>query len=75
MQAAVTTDLPPYVVSMGVPARPHRVNTHRLTKLGVSPDSHEQLEAVLLHGSHDLAGLPDVLLPPIAAWQERQSRA
>lgn len=73
MQAAVTTDLPPYVVSMGVPARPRRLNTHRLTRLGVSADCHDLLEAVLLNGSNDLTGIPDVLLPSITAWRERQS--
>jgi len=72
MQAAVTTDLPPYVVSMGVPARPARLNTHRLQRLGVPESSLEQLGAVLLEDSHDLAGLPDGLLPAITAWLERR---
>ncbi|PVG81368.1 UDP-N-acetylglucosamine acyltransferase [Nocardioides gansuensis] len=73
MQSAVTRDLPPYVVSMGVPARPARLNTHRLDRLGVSPDHHAQLEAVLLAGSTDTAGLPDLILAPIHAWHERRA--
>ncbi|GAA4104512.1 hypothetical protein ACFFOS_04975 [Nocardioides kongjuensis] len=71
MQAAVTTDLPPYVVSMGVPARPRRLNTHRLQRLGVTEDQHAHLAAVLLGGSRDTAGLPGPLLPSITAWLER----
>lgn len=75
MQAAVTTDLPPYVVSRGVPARAGRLNTHRLDRLGVDPAHHVQLEAVLLRGSRDLAGLPEELVPAIAAWLERHATA
>ncbi|GAA1508903.1 UDP-N-acetylglucosamine acyltransferase [Nocardioides humi] len=71
MQAAVTTDLPPYVVSMGVPARPRRLNTHRLQRLGVAEADLDQLAAVLLEGSRDIAGLPETLLPSITAWLER----
>lgn len=72
MQSAVTADLPPYVVSMGVPARPRRLNTHRLDRLGVPAEAHPTLEAVLLKGS--FVGDPD--LPPrlsaaIAAWRAR----
>jgi UDP-N-acetylglucosamine acyltransferase len=72
MQAAVTTDLPPYVVSMGVPARPRRLNTHRLQRLGIADDQQTQLSAVLLGGSRDLAGVPEQLLPSITAWLERR---
>lgn len=68
MQAAVTTDLAPYVVSMGVPARPVRLNTFRLDRLGVPADAHPALEAVLLGGSDDLSGIPDVLLTDVGAW-------
>jgi UDP-N-acetylglucosamine acyltransferase len=71
MQAAVTRDLPPYVVSAGVPARPLRLNTYRLTRLGVPDEAHAQLEAVLLRGSRDLADLPDPLRPAIEAWLDR----
>ena len=41
MQSAVTRQLPPYVVSMGVPARPARLNTYRLARLGVPAEQHE----------------------------------
>ena len=71
MQAAVTRDLPPYVVSAGVPARPTRLNTYRLTRLGVPDEAHAPLEAVLLRGSRDLAGIPDALRPAIEAWLAR----
>lgn len=72
MQAAVTSELPPFVVSRGVPARPGRLNTHRLDRLGVDAQHHAQLEAVLLGDSLDTAGLPSSLLPPITAWLGRR---
>jgi len=71
MQSAVTRDLPPYVVSMGVPARPSRLNTHRLARLGIDEGAHARLESVLLGGSRDLAGIPDSLLPSVRAWLDR----
>jgi UDP-N-acetylglucosamine acyltransferase len=73
MQAAVVDDLPPYVVSSGVPARPRRLNTHRLDRLGVDAGSHPHLEAILLHGSTDVAGLPDQVRPAIEAWLQRRA--
>lgn len=75
MQSAVTRQLPPYVVSMGVPARPARLNTHRLSRLGVTEDQHEPLAAVLLHGSRDTSALPDALRGPVEAWLERTAAA
>lgn len=71
MQSAVTRQLPPYVVSMGVPARPTRLNTHRLGRLGIGEDQHEPLEAVLLRGSQDTSAISPALLGPIRAWLER----
>lgn len=73
MQAAVTTDLPPYVVSMGVPARPIRLNTYRLDRLGVPAQAHDMLRAVLLEGGAepDPSDLPEQLRPAIAAWRAR----
>ena len=44
MQSAVTRDLPPYVVSKGVPAKPARLNIHRLDRLGVDEGAHAQPE-------------------------------
>jgi UDP-N-acetylglucosamine acyltransferase len=73
MQAAVTRDLPPYTVSVGVPARPVRLNTHRLDRLGVDPAAHPRLEAVLLGTDRDLTGVPEPLLPAVRAWLERQA--
>ncbi len=72
MQSAVTRELPPFVVSMGVPAKAARLNTYRLDKLGVQPDQHEVLEAVLLRDSDDLSGLDDALRRPISAWRSRR---
>lgn len=71
MQSAVTRQLPPYVVSMGVPARAARLNTHRLDRLGVPQDQHEPLAAVLLHGSLDTSAVAEDLQAPITAWLER----
>ncbi len=71
MQSAVTRDLPPYVVSKGVPAKPGRLNTHRLDRLGVAAESHDALRAVLIDGSRDLSGVPETLLPAVHAWLER----
>ncbi len=73
MQAAVTRDLPPYTVSMGAPAKPSRLNTYRLAKLGVAEDDYPQVHAVVIDGSRDSAGLPDRLLPAIEAWWARQT--
>lgn len=74
MQSAVTADLPPYVVSMGVPARPHRLNTHRLDRLGVPASAHAALESALLDGSAARdADLPPQLSAAIAAWRSRTS--
>lgn len=71
MQSAVTRQLPPFVVSMGVPAKPSRLNTYRLDRLGVSPDQHAPLAAVVLHGSRDTSGLGDLLRVPVEAWLDR----
>jgi UDP-N-acetylglucosamine acyltransferase len=73
MQAAVTRNLPPYAVSMGAPAKPTRLNTYRLDKLGVDPGLHAQIHAVVIEGSRDAGGLPEQLLPPIEAWWDRQA--
>ncbi len=71
MQSAVTRQLPPYVVSKGVPARPVRLNTHRLSRLGVPEDQHESLAAVVLHGSRDTSALSPSLRGPVESWLER----
>ena len=71
MQSAVTRQLPPFVVSMGVPARPSRLNTHRLDRLGVPHEQHAALAAVVLGGSRDTSGLDDVLRGPVEAWLDR----
>ena len=71
MQSAVTRHLPPYVVSMGVPARPTRLNTYRLDKLGIPAGQHEHLAAVVLHGSHDTSELDATLRGPVEAWLAR----
>lgn len=71
MQAAVTRQLPPFVVSMGVPAKPARLNTYRLDKLGVPHDQHAPLAAVVLQGSRDTSGLSDLLRGPVEAWLDR----
>jgi UDP-N-acetylglucosamine acyltransferase len=71
MQSAVTRELPPFVVSMGVPARAARLNTHRLDRLGVPADQHEPLAAVLLHGSRDTSAIQDSLRPAVDAWLDR----
>lgn len=71
MQSAVTRDLPPYVVSRGVPARPTRLNTHRLDRLGIAASDHAALEAVLLGGHRELDDVPELLLPAVRAWLAR----
>jgi len=71
MQSAVTRELPPYVVSMGVPARATRLNTYRLDRLGVPGDQHEPLAAVLLHGSRDTSAITEPLRASVDAWLER----
>jgi UDP-N-acetylglucosamine acyltransferase len=71
MQSAVTRQLPPYVVSMGVPARASRLNTYRLDRLGVSADHHQPLAAVVLHGSRDTSAIPEALRGAVDAWLER----
>jgi UDP-N-acetylglucosamine acyltransferase len=73
MLAAVSRDLPPYVVSLGAPARPSRLNTYRLARLGVAEELYPQIHAVVLEGSRDAAGLPALLIPAIEAWWERQA--
>ena len=73
MQSAVTRQLPPYVVSMGVPARPARLNTYRLDRLGITVEQQEALAAVVLHGSRDTSGLDEQLRAPVEAWLERTS--
>lgn len=72
MQSAVTRELPPFVVSMGVPARPIRLNTHRLDRLGVAPEQHEPLAAVLLAGSRDTSALSETTRRPVEAWLSRR---
>jgi UDP-N-acetylglucosamine acyltransferase len=71
MQSAVTSQLPPYVVSMGVPARPARLNTHRLARLGVPDSQHQALAAVLLRGSRDTSSLPHALRGHVESWLAR----
>jgi UDP-N-acetylglucosamine acyltransferase len=71
MQSAVTRHLPPFVVSMGVPATPSRLNTYRLDRLGVTPEQHAPLAAVVLQGSRDTSGLDDLLRAPVEAWLDR----
>lgn len=75
MQSAVTRDLPPFVVSMGVPARPGRLNTYRLDRLGVEPEHHSRLSAVLLGGDRDLVGLPESVAHAVGRWHERLATA
>lgn len=74
MQSAVTRDLPPFVVSMGVPARPARLNHHRLDRLGVEPEERDRLRAVLLEGDSDLSGVPVACLGAVEAWVGRTAR-
>ncbi|HEY0888883.1 MAG TPA: UDP-N-acetylglucosamine acyltransferase [Nocardioides sp.] len=71
MQSAVTNELPPYAVSMGVPARPARLNTYRLDKLDVPRDQHAALAAVVLEGSRDTSGLDARLRGAVEAWLDR----
>jgi UDP-N-acetylglucosamine acyltransferase len=71
MQAAVTRDVPPFTICMGAPARPSRLNTHRLDKMGIPPEQHEPLAAVVLSGSRDVAGLDERLRDPVEAWLDR----
>lgn len=73
MQAAVTRDVPPFTIAMGAPARPTRLNTHRLDKLGVPSDSHEDLAGIVLGDSCDTSGLPDVLVDPVESWLARRA--
>lgn len=73
MQAAVTRDIPPFTVCMGSPARPSRLNSFRLDKMGIPADQHEPLAAVVLSGSRDTSGLDDRLRSPVDAWLERSS--
>jgi UDP-N-acetylglucosamine acyltransferase len=73
MQSAVTRDVPPYVVCMGVPARPARLNTYRLDRLGVSRDEHAALAAVLLEGSRDSGAIPHSVRADVDAWLHRTS--
>ena len=74
MQASVTHNLPPYVVSMGVPAKPARLNTYRLDRLGVPSEQHASLAAVVLEGSRDTSGIADPLRGPVEAWLDRTRR-
>jgi UDP-N-acetylglucosamine acyltransferase len=73
MQAAVTRDVPPFTIAMGSPARPTRLNTHRLDKLGVSPDAHEALAGVVLGDTRDTSGLPDAVRGPVESWLARRA--
>lgn len=73
MQAAVTRDVPPFTIAMGAPARPSRLNTHRLDKLGVPSESHEALASIVLGDSRDTSGLSDVLRGPVESWLARRS--
>ena len=58
MQAAVTRDLPPYAVSMGVPARPTPAQHLPADRPSASPTSTTpSSRAVVLEGSRD-AGRP-----------------
>jgi UDP-N-acetylglucosamine acyltransferase len=75
MSAAVSRDVAPFTVARGVPARSTRLNHHRLRALGVGEEHHDRLRAVVLEGSRDLTGLPDVLRTPIEAWWSRQADA
>ncbi len=74
MQAAVTTDLPPFVVSMGVPARPTRLNSFRLDKLAVTAVEQEALKAILLGDSTDTSALTTAVRAPVDAWLDRSHR-
>jgi UDP-N-acetylglucosamine acyltransferase len=73
MQAAVTRDVPPFAIAMGAPARATRLNTHRLDKLGVSPEMHEALASVVLGDSRDTSGLTQDLRGPVESWLARRA--
>lgn len=71
MQAAVTRDVPPFTICMGSPARPSRLNVHRLDKMEIPAEQHEPLAAVVLSGSRDTSGLDERLRGPVDAWLDR----
>ncbi|WP_114423699.1 UDP-N-acetylglucosamine acyltransferase [Nocardioides houyundeii] len=75
MQSAVRADLPPYAVSLGVPARPTRLNTYRLDLLGVAAADHDAIAAVALGGGRDLDRVPDHARSALAQWVERRDGA
>ena len=74
MQSAVTRDVPPFTIAMGSPARPTRLNTYRLDKLGVPADAHEALAGVVLGDSRDTSGLPDTVRDAVESWLARSAR-
>lgn len=71
MQAAVTRHVPPFTICMGSPARPSRLNTYRLDKMGIPAEQHEPLAAVVLSGSRDTGGLDERLRGAVDAWLDR----
>lgn len=73
MLSAVSRDVPPFTVAMGVPARAARLNVHRLRALGVDEVHFAALGAIVLEGSRDTAGLPEALTGPINAWWQRRA--
>lgn len=73
MQAAVTRDVPPFTIAMGAPARPTRLNTHRLDRLGVPLDTHEALASVVLGDSRDTDGLSQDVRGPVESWLARRA--
>lgn len=68
MQAAVTKDVPPFVVTVGAPAKARRLNTYRLDKMGVPPDQHATLADIVLGEARDTSVLRDDLRGPVDAW-------
>lgn len=72
MQAAVTRDVPPYTVSMGAPAKPSRLNTYRLDKLGLAEEQHAAIAAVALEGGDDVSAAPAEVREGLQRWVDRR---
>lgn len=75
MQAAITRHVPPFTVNVGAPARPTRLNTVRLERLGVDDSEVRELEGILLKGLPDTSGLSDRTRLAVEAWLDRTNTA
>jgi UDP-N-acetylglucosamine acyltransferase len=71
MQAAVTRNVPPFTVAVGAPAKPTRLNTYRLDRLGVAAQQQEALAAVVLQGGDDVTALDGPVRTAVEAWLAR----